>query len=122
MHSIMHCGQYIQQTPYTLAVTEYCQYVSYTDTCTVCMYEHAPCLHTVFGLNMYCACMIVHVQIYEHSVCPFACPALHVLAFYVSTGNVELLASSLQLTAVLLPPMPLQMERKWALAQPLDPQ
>ena len=52
--------------------------------------------------------------------CPLVCIELHVLAIVASRKSVPV--PSLQLSAVVLLPMLLQMVIKVALVQPLDPQ
>ena len=89
---------------------------------------HNACI-CVYGAYMYmhlcvvlvlcgCACMIVHVYI----CLPFACFDLHVLALHTAACMKRLTVSSLQLSAVVLPPKLLQMVKEVALVQLLSPQ
>ena len=82
----------------------------------VCMVHAYIYIYVWFGLCR-CAYMIVHVYICLN----FACFELHVLALHTVTMKV-LNVSSLQLSAVVLPPKLLKMVSELSLVQPLDPQ
>ena len=102
-----------------LVCTRRCMYVF---TCImpvcVCMVHAYTCICVWFG---FCVDGLISLCMCRRNFLFFACVELHVLALHIDTWKV-VTASSLQLSAVVLPQKLLKMVSEMSLVQLLDPQ